>query len=157
MTRSRSLAPALLALAVLAAAPAAFAHCQIPCGIYGDPDRFDILLEHVTTIEKSINQIEAEGKKAKPNWNQLVRWVNNKESHADELAEIVTYYFMTQRIKPAAESDKAAHSKYLREITLLHKMLVHAMKAKQTTDLKHVETLRSLIHDFRHSYLGEGK
>ena len=30
----------------------------------------------------------------------MVRWVVNKEVHADELSDIVTYYFMAQRIKP---------------------------------------------------------
>jgi hypothetical protein len=29
------------------------------------------------------------------------------------------------------------------------------MKAKQTTDLANVEKLKSLIHDFEHSYMGE--
>ena len=51
--------------------------------------------------------------------NQLVRWVDNKEIHADELSEIVTYYFMTQRIKPpAADADDAAKAKYQKEIGL---------------------------------------
>ena len=33
------------------------AHCEIPCGIYGDEGRFDALLENATTIEKSMNEI----------------------------------------------------------------------------------------------------
>ncbi len=133
----------------------AFAHCQIPCGIYNDPVRFALLEEHVTTIEKSMKQIEGLSKEAHPNWNQIVRWVGNKETHADELTEIVTFYFMAQRVKPADPHDKAAHAKYVKQVTLLHQIVVHAMKAKQTTDLEHCETLRSLIHQFRASYLGE--
>ena len=35
-----------------------FAHCQIPCGIYDDKMRFTMMAEHVTTIEKSMNQME---------------------------------------------------------------------------------------------------
>jgi len=133
----------------------ALAHCQIPCGIYNDPVRLTLLDEHITTIEKSMKQIEELSQEAKPNWNQIVRWVVNKETHADELTEIVTFYFMAQRVKPADPRDKAAHAKYLREITLLHQMVVHAMKAKQTTDLEHCEALRSLVDQFRASYLGE--
>jgi len=133
----------------------AFSHCQIPCGIYNDPVRFALLDEHITTIEKSMKQLEELSREAKPNWNQLVRWVGNKETHADELTEIVTFYFMAQRVKPADPHDKAAHAKYVREVTLLHQIVVHAMKAKQTTDLEHCEALRSLVHQFRASYLGE--
>ena len=33
------------------------AHCQIPCGIYGDEMRFQMLEEHITTIEKSMKLI----------------------------------------------------------------------------------------------------
>ena len=33
------------------------AHCEIPCGIYGDKMRIHMLKEHITTIEKSMKQI----------------------------------------------------------------------------------------------------
>jgi nickel superoxide dismutase len=80
----------------------------------------------------------------------------NKETHADELTEIVTFYFMAQRVKaPADPSDRAAGAKYVKELRLLHGMVVHAMKAKQTTDLEHCEALRGLIKEFRASYLGK--
>ena len=72
----------------------------------------------------------------------------NKEKHADALSEIVTYYFMAQRIKPGSEN-------YALKVSQLHEMLVYSMKAKQTTDLANVEKLKELIHDFEHSYLGE--
>ena len=119
------------------------AHCQIPCGIYNDEARFVLMKEHVTTIEKSMKQIEAD-----QNQNQTVRWVANKEKHADKLSEIVTYYFMAQRIKPGKEN-------YEQELKSLHGILIYSMKAKQTTDLAHVEKLKELIHDFEHSYMGE--
>ncbi len=146
----------LAALVIVATASSfAWAHCQIPCGIYDDPVRFAQLEEHVTTIEKSMKQIQALAEESEPNWNQLVRWVNNKESHADQLTEIVTFYFLAQRIKPADPGDRQAMAKYVHELRLLHEMMVHAMKAKQTTDLEHCAKLRDLISRFRASYLGE--
>jgi nickel superoxide dismutase len=81
-----------------------YSHCQIPCGIYGDQARFDMLAEHITTIEKSMQQITELSQKDKRNFNQIVRWIQNKEKHADELSHIVTYYFMAQRIKPAGDT-----------------------------------------------------
>ena len=153
--KRRPLVTLIVLTLVAGTASLALAHCQIPCGIYNDPVRFALLEEHITTIEKSMNEIEELSKEAQPNWNQIVRWVGNKETHADELTEIVTFYFMAQRVKPADAHDKAAHAKYVKEVTLLHQIVVHAMKAKQTTDLEHCEALRSLVHQFRASYLGE--
>jgi nickel superoxide dismutase len=147
--------PAFLLSVTLAAAfaPLVRAHCQIPCGIYDDETRFTEMLEHVTTIEKSIGEIVRIGKEAKPDWNQLVRWVENKDHHADELSEVVTYYFMAQRIKPpAADAAEAGQKKYATELALLHRMLIEAMKSKQTTDTAHTDALRKAIGEFRASY-----
>ncbi len=118
-------------------------HCEIPCGIYDDEARMDLILEHASTIEKSMMQI-TELEKA-DNANQLVRWVNNKEEHATELQHIVTQYFMTQRIKfDSPDYDK--------KLAALHKMLVYSMKCKQTVDLANVEMLRQAADEFRQLY-----
>jgi nickel superoxide dismutase len=134
----------IMVLFAVAATSTVRAHCQIPCGIYDDQMRIHLMEEHVATIEKSMNEINA-----KPETNQAVRWVMNKEKHADELSEIVTYYFMAQRIKPGCND-------YALKLSQLHEMLVYSMKAKQTTDLANVEKLKELIHSFEHSYMGEG-
>ena len=132
-----------------------YAHCEIPCGIYNDKMRIDMLKEHVTTIEKSMNQIIELQKAETINYNQLVRWINNKDEHADEMQHIVTQYFMTQRIKPVDGSDKAALEKYQKELGLLHEMLVYAMKAKQTTDVQNCTKLNELIDSFYNSYFSD--
>ncbi len=59
---------------------------------------------------------------------------------------------MTQRIKVPEDGDAAGTSAYNRRLSLLHRMLVHAMKAKQTTDRQHTDALRALVHDFGHAY-----
>lgn len=143
-----------LALTLSVAAPV-FAHCQIPCGIYNDDVRFIILAEHITTIEKSMKLIDELSTDPKKNANQIARWVANKEKHADELAKIVTEYFLQQRVKPAKEGDKAGQEAYVKKLTLCHQLLVGAMKAKQTTDQKHVDALRDALHNFSHVYTGK--
>jgi len=130
----------------------AYAHCQMPCGIYDDEARFSSIAENITTIEKAMKEIERLSAEAKPNMNQIVRWVNTKELHADELSETVTYYFMTQRVKLPAAGDTKAYNKYVEELTLLHPMLVYAMKAKQTTDLTNVEKLKAALDKFHKVY-----
>lgn len=127
---------------------AVFAHCEIPCGIYDDKARIGLMLEDVATIEKSMAQIITIEKESHHNANQLIRWVMNKEEHANKLQEIVTQYFMTQRIKPTAEA-------YEKKLTLLHQMLLAAMKCKQTTDVVNVVKLRTLIGEFGTLYFSE--
>ncbi len=138
----------------LAVGVVAQAHCEIPCGIYGDEMRVQMIAEHITTIEKSMKQVIELSAAEKPNHNQLVRWVNNKEEHSDEIQHIVTQYFMTQRIKPADPSDGEATAAYVKQLTLLHKVLIQAMKAKQTTDQAVVDDLRKLLDEFSEAYLG---
>jgi nickel superoxide dismutase len=133
----------------------AYSHCQIPCGIYNDEARFVMLAENITTIEKSMKLVTELSKQDKPNMNQIVRWAQNKEKHADDTSQIITYYFMAQRLKPADKADAKAYNEYLNKLTLLHEMLVQCMKAKQTTDLSHVEKLRSLLAEFQDAYLGK--
>ncbi|MHC4618891.1 MAG: superoxide dismutase [Ni] [Planctomycetota bacterium] len=132
--------------------PVVFSHCQIPCGIYGDPARFDMIAENITTIEKSMNIITLASRQKEPDMNQLVRWVQNKEKHADDTSHIITYYFMAQRIKPVDEADAEGYKKYVKKLTLLHQMLFYTMKAKQSTDLSNVKKLRTLLAEFRTAY-----
>ena len=113
----------------------AYAHCEIPCGIYDDEMRIKIINEHIVTVEKSMKQIIELEKEEHHNSNQLVRWIMNKEHHADEIQEIVTQYFMTQRIKLDMEN-------YEKQLGLLHQMLIYSMKCKQTTDLTNVNSVR---------------
>lgn len=129
-----------------------WAHCQIPCGIYGDDIRFALMREDIETIEKSMRQIKHIGEEEKPDYNQLVRWVINKEEHAGKLTETVTAYFMAQRVKPASPTDKDAYAKYVEQLTILHRIMVSAMKAKQTTDLGECAKLRRLVDQFEKTY-----
>lgn len=124
-------------------AASAASHCEIPCGIYDDKMRITMLNEHITTIEKSMGQIiDLEKSNAS---NQLVRWITNKEQHASAFQEIVTQYFLTQRIRPDEKQ-------YKEKLSLLHQMLVYGMKCKQTTDLSHIAQLKELVNNFEKIY-----
>jgi len=141
----------LVCLAALSfSIPNVGAHCEIPCGIYDDQLRAQLIAEHATTIEKSMKQIMELSKTKPTNFNQMVRWVSNKEDHAAKIQHIVSQYFMTQRIKPDQK-------KYSEKLILLHKILIAAMKCKQTTDLSHVNALRTHLKDFELLYFGQSQ
>lgn len=121
------------------------AHCQIPCGIYDDDARLKELAEHVTTIRKSVTKILELEKAKDGNANQLVRWVMNKEDHADKISDVVLKYFLAQRIKKSQEH-------YEDKLKALHEIIVLSMKAKQTADLKVVDSLDKAVKAFGELY-----
>ncbi len=91
---------------VLALSSVAFAHCQVPCGIYGDETRLDMLGENITTIGRAMKMILDLSDDAELNHNQIVRWIEAKNHHADDIACIVSWYFLQQRVKPVDETDE---------------------------------------------------
>jgi nickel superoxide dismutase len=145
-TRLISLTTTLLAILLFTAS--AGAHCELPCGIYDDEARLDEMAEDIVTIEKSVMEIKELQQEKEINYNQLVRWIDNKEAHANALQETVSQYFLTQRIK----FDDA---KYNEKLAALHQMLVYAMKCKQTVDPKMVENLRQAHQRFSELYLNK--
>ena len=122
------------------------AHCQVPCGVYGDSARFTQMLEDQTTIAKAIAQInDLADKKDGKSANQLARWVSTKEDHANKIQKIIAEYFLTQRIKSSSE-------KYEDLLKGAHSVMVAAMKCKQGTDPESAEALKSSIEKFQTIY-----
>ncbi len=115
------------------------AHCQIPCGIYDDHARVQAMLEDAATVEKSVKLIaELSGKSDPQSQNQLVRWVMNKEQHAQNVIAAISDYFLTQRVKPDQED-------YADRLIKHHAVIVAAMKAKQNADMNHAQALKESI------------
>ena len=115
------------------------AHCQIPCGIYDDHARVQAMLEDAATVEKAAKLIgELAGKTDAQSQNQLVRWVFNKEKHAQNVIATISDYFLTQRVKASQED-------YVERLKRHHGVIVAAMKAKQNADMKYAVALRDSI------------
>jgi len=109
-----------------------FAHCQIPCGIYDDKLRITMINEDLKTISKAMQKIKDLSKQSDPlTQNQINRWIEKKEEHAQNIQKICSEYFLTQRIKENSKN-------YSEKVVLLQKLLVSSMKCKQTIDKKNV-------------------
>lgn len=144
-------APGVTAPGATASASSAF-HCQVPCGIYGDKMRIDMLMEDASTIEKGMKMIAELESAEEASANQLVRWIMTKDEHAQSIQETVASYWLAQRIKAPAEGDEAALAKYHEQLSMMHGITVAAMKCKQTTDAAHVAKLRELAMAFSKTY-----
>jgi len=115
------------------------AHCQVPCGIYDDNARVKSMLEDVRTTAKAVKLInELASKTDAQSKNQVVRWILNKEKHAQKIISTISDYFLTQRVKPSAKD-------YTERLVKHHTVIVAAMKVKQSTDIKSLEALHAAV------------
>ncbi len=123
-----------------------FAHCQVPCGIYSDAMQVSQIREDLDTIEKAMEQIVKLSSKNDPqSINQVIRWTNAKETHAQNIQVIVAEYFMTQRL---SENSKD----YLKKLKILHLLLVSSMKCKQSVEFENVQNARERLESFNKLY-----
>ena len=138
--------PYLLAVMAVTLLPhLAFAHCQVPCGIYDDAARVTRMYEDAATIEKAMVQMQdLAGKGDAQSTNQLTRWINTKEAHAANIITTVAEYFLTQKVKPVA-ADAEGYDAYLAKLADHHLVMVAAMKAKQKSDPAVVAKLRAAL------------
>ncbi|MCF6237362.1 MAG: superoxide dismutase, Ni [Candidatus Marinimicrobia bacterium] len=122
------------------------AHCQIPCGIYDDHARLQSMLENATTVEKSARLIgELAGKTDAQAQNQLIRWVMNKEDHAQQVISTISDYFLTQRVKPSQKD-------YTERLEKHHAVILAAMQAKQNATVKYAKQLKQAIEALSEYY-----
>ena len=141
--------PTTPVVATTATAP----HCEVPCGIYADQMRFEMMLEDTATIAKAITNINefaasvGDGLTGK-SINQTTRWITTKEDHATKIQHVVSQYFLTQRIK----SD---HKDYTGQLATAHRVIVAAMKCKQDADPATAETLKKAIYELYTAYEGK--
>lgn len=128
----------------------AFAHCQVPCGIYGDQLRFEQLLEDDRTIAKAQAQLNelGNGEIDAQAVNQMGRWITTKEEHATKIQQTIASYFMAQRIK-------MDNPNYVKQLTAAHAVMVHAMKCKQSADPATAKALEKAILDLYRAYEGK--
>lgn len=131
----------ILALLLTLSSNQLIAHCQIPCGIYHDEVVVKGMKEDIETLAKSVKEIRSNSKSSPLEHNQMIRWVMNKEKHADKLSNTLVEYFLKQRIKP--EDDKRVE-----KVLVIHNMLVLTMKVKQSVDLDLVEKLDKELDRF---------
>ena len=121
-------------------------HCQIPCGIYDDAARIQSMLEDTATVEMACKSItNLAGKTDTQSQNQMVRWVVNKEKHAQKIISTINEYFLTQRVKPSQKD-------YAERLAKHHAVIIAGMKTKQNAAVKYAIILNESIEALRSYY-----
>lgn len=131
-------------------------HCQVPCGIFDDPKLVAEIKEACATIRKAMVQInELHAKGDVQSFNQMTRWVNTKEEHANKIIRQIGEYCLCQRVKPvgAPKSPFTTEKDFVDALKAHHAVMVAAMKAKQTVDVSGADALEHAVGDFSKMYL----
>ncbi len=128
------------------------AHCQVPCGIYDDPARINQLREDAATIAKAVKNIQQmAGSHDVTAFNQASRWVMTKEEHASHIIDVVSKYFLTQKVKVVTDGGDA-YKAYLQKLADHHAVMAAAMKTKQTVSTDAVHALEHAIEGLAKHY-----
>jgi nickel superoxide dismutase len=125
------------------------AHCQMPCGIYHDDLVFDQIDQYVETIYKGISVLTQLKSDTIAEQNELVRWVMTKDRMSDETANILTEYFLQQKIKPD-ETDT------VKRLVSAHRLLFLLVRIKQTVDIKMIQQFEKEWESFKLLFHIEG-
>ena len=120
----------------------AYAHCDIPCGIY----ETDTMMHSAETCRRMIQKIEGLGElDSIEKHNGFVRSVMNKEKHAQKVKREI-YILWSDYFKP----------EHLEKYPDLHDQLWKAAKqasvVKQTVSMEEAEKLIGMVHDIAHLF-----
>lgn len=122
-----------------------YGHCQMPCGIYHDEMVYDQIDQYAETMYKAISEINASKFETPKERNQFVRWVYQKETQSNEIANLITTYFIQQKIKPDEEDTTT-------KTLLAQKLLFLLVQIKQNTEVKLVHEFMEEWEKFKHLF-----
>ncbi len=122
----------------------AYAHCDIPCGIY-DPHAAQLAAHTVVRMDMLIADLSKADGASPETRNKMIRYVKVKEEHAEickhEVAVIWGDYMKPEHAKANPELNE-----------LVWNTLKLAGKAKQSTDIKDAEALLESVQKFAEAF-----
>lgn len=121
------------------------AHCQMPCGIYHDEMVFNQIDQYIETMFKGVTELKNSKFSNPLERNNFTRWVLLKETASNEMANLITEYFLQQKIKPG-EPDT------VKRLVSAHKMLFELTAIKQNVDLKMIEDFADEWENFKQMF-----
>jgi nickel superoxide dismutase len=132
-------------IALLCHTGSLMAHCQMPCGIYHDELVFNQIDQYIETMYKGITELNNSKFSTPFERNNFIRWVKLKDSASDEIANLITEYFLQQKIKPA-EADTP------KRLISAHKMLFELTAIKQNVNIKMIEAFADEWENFKQMF-----
>ena len=120
------------------------AHCDIPCKIY-DPISAQLAALTVIRMVDLINELNVGDNLSLKDQAQLIRLVNEKETHGLKVKEEVRVIWGDYFKQPHFDEVPAIHE-------LVHNIMLQASKAKQGIDRADSIALLALVNDFANAF-----
>lgn len=124
-------------------------HCQMPCGIYHDDMVYDQIDQYSETMYKGIAVMLDSKFQTVKERNEFIRWTMLKEEASNDVATLLTTYFLQQKIKPG-EPDTP------KRIESVHRLLFLLVAIKQNADLEFVKEFTEEWEKFKLMFHREG-
>lgn len=121
----------------------------MPCGIYRDDMVFDMIDQYVETMHKAMHELDHINTKTVEGKNQFIRWILTKEKESDSAANLITTYFLQQKISPAGIDTE-------RQVLAAHKLLFQLVAIKQSTKIDIVDEFSKQWEAFKLMFHIEG-
>ncbi len=125
------------------------AHCQMPCGIYHDEMVYDQIDQYAETMYKGITVMNGNKLDSVHDFNDLTRWILEKEKESNTTAELISSYFLQQKIKPDEPET-------VKRLVAAHKLLFLIVAIKQNNEVKFVEQFAKQWDEFKLMFHPEG-
>ncbi len=120
------------------------AHCQMPCGIYDDQMVYDQINQFYLTMFKAVKALDHNEFKTDEDRNQFIRWVMTKERLCNEMATLITEFFLQQKIQPIDDNIELLQS--------AHKLLFLLLAIKQNVDIKIIKEFGKEWEHFKYLF-----
>merc|ERR1712056_107028 len=87
--------------------------------------------------------------------NQITRWVNTKEEHCGKVISLMSEYCLCQRVKPPSDPKTPFKSEadYIAALQSHHKVMLAAVKCKQTVDAANAGVLDAAVAEMGKMYI----
>lgn len=129
-------------------------HCPVPCGSFNDCKLVADVKEASATIRKAAIEVSRLSPPASPlSFNQMTRWINVKEKHADKIIALVVNYCLCQCVKPFGDNQSSFKSdnEYIAALRAHHAVIQAAMAVKQS--LTEISRLDAAVDEMTKMYL----
>jgi len=113
--------------------------------IYHDELVFNQIDQYIETMYKGITELNHTEPSNSFERNNFIRWVMLKDTASDEIASLITEYFLQQKIKPG-EPDT------VKRLVSAHKMLFELTAIKQNVNIKMLEDFADEWENFKQMF-----
>ena len=150
------LAPVLILSHLFFQPASIYGACEAACAdIADDETAFSRITDQINGIETEMNSIREWQADPVTNLNALSQAVNRKTQDANTLREILTDYFLYQRIPVPEKNRGSEYESYTQNLVLIHSLLNQTAAIKDTAEAAAIDSLRAKLEEFRSAYYGK--